>query len=721
MEFDCQGRLASMMDTAGKIVIPIDTHALTQPFLLFLRNQQNNKTVPLVPAENPRINQPESNMIEFIWSLKPDEGEIMFKASVCLPEGAESGQWRCEIKNHTSSAIWEIDYPRISGLASFAKTTPDWLAGCKGMGQKNPDPVKFINSKYGEVSEESRREYNAFDTENGIAFSYPGMWTMQFVAYGHPECGGIYFAAHDSDALFKKFGLYVDGSDGQHAALIMKQYPRDRTLAGGDFKSFYPVVTDIYKGDWWGASAIYKQWAIKQKWCAKGPARKRDDIPEWLKKTDLWYWNARQYLSISHADQLDKAFTELINRFGLSVLPFHWYGYTGEFGPLWYWHGPEVYPHDPDIRDELQRCVERFHALNARLVPYVCSRLWHKRSRSFRAAEGEKWMAIDENGKSADEWSNLFHTMCPTAPAFHDLNCGIINQLIEELRMDGVYMDQVTSCYAVPCFNPAHDHPPGGHDHWCRGYRALAERVRNEMRERKADAIMTSESVIECFLDYFDADLAREISNLKGFCDAPGSLPIPLFHSVYHEYHMTYGSVMSVAEPDMDHFRFAEALCLVGGSQLSITGYANAEVEKAKPRIRAEPYLKYYDKLIGAHKAGREWLNGGAWKPPLDISCDRKDIIFDAKQAAKKNIPVIISGCFELNGELCAVLINHTDKAQKYNFELGGNEYGFFGRFKVEQIYPERKYIGEFTDYYHHEETFAAESAMVLRILKPRG
>ena len=99
------------------------------------------------------------------------------------------------------------------------------------MGEMTPHPVADVNGPPHKLPSADRAEYR-FDAEGGpsdMAYSYPGMLTMQFLAYGQPASGGVYFGAHDSQALYKKLGFYADGGDGKHAALVLKQFPKDRT------------------------------------------------------------------------------------------------------------------------------------------------------------------------------------------------------------------------------------------------------------------------------------------------------------------------------------------------------------------------------------------------------------------------------------------------------------------------------------------------------------
>ena len=686
------GKVTFRWDAAGRLIAlsglgtehPIDASGVTAPFEIQLRSA-DGKVTKVTPQSDPTVetfDTESGNAARWAWELTGAWGALNVRATVELPHDEQISYWCLEIDNHTDQAIWQAAYPRLTGLTAYEADGPDWLAYPWPMGAKEPRPVAFVN----QTKPIGRRWKECLDPEAGpadIAHTYPGMLCMQYLAYGHPSCGGIYFGAHDGQALYKCFGMYADGATGRHAALVIKQYPEDRTAAGADFRSFYPSVVGVYEGDWWGASEVYRLWALEQFWCKPGLTRDRADIPDWVKQTDLWYWNWQQP-DRGHPDQVIGAMRYIKERFGCAVA-FHWYGYSGEFFDS-SWTTPHYYPHNPDVFDQLTEGVRRLHELGVHCLPYINTRLWNHNTRSFRAADGMKWAVQDEHGQPADVWARIGHTMCPTAPPFHDVIRDIQNRLMDDCDLDGAYLDQVTSCYVVPCFNPDHDHAPGGHDHWCRGYRQLLDKVRDDMRQRKADSAITSEGTLECFLDQFDADLAREISDLHGHTGSDDVLPIPMAHSVYHDYHITYGTVLTFDEKYAEHYRYGEALTLVGGGQLMISGFFAGDEDNEKHK----PYRDYIEQLTRAHVAGRRWLNLGRWMPPLDIECERVEVRYDDDRPPKCDIPAILSGCFLLDGQLCIVLVNHTDRPQIGRYTVNFTDYGFDAdEVKIAMIYPD--------------------------------
>jgi len=722
--FDDEGRLASLAAANGNVGAPIDEKCLPHPFAIALRTEAGEiiEVTPQSPPGVTRDDHGDTQRLVLTWAVEGNWGQMAVRAIVELDAGSPLSRWTLEIENGTNLPIWEIAYPRVSGLGPFCGDgEQDYLAAPKGMGHLCFNPIALANRDESKLDSATRDEYGTLGMEphkNALAFSYPGMWAMQYLPFGHPGVGGVYFAAHDSEALYKRFGMYGEGG---RAALAVKQYPQDRTAPGANFCSFYPVMIGLYEGEWWDASEIYRQWALKQKWCANGPTKDRSDIPIWAKDLDLWYWNWQFAKDlVNHPKNLIPIIAYIKKRFGCEMA-FHWYGCNGEHGITSPWRGPDIYPDNATIRRTLINAVNKLHEIGVRCIPYINPRLWCEDDDDFLAIDGMKWIAVDEHGRSADTWWGLGHTMCPTAKPAQEVMRRIYNRMVDEIGMDGAYFDQISSCFAVPCFNPNHDHGPGGHDHWCRGYRELLEKVQQDAKRRSPDLIITSESTIECYQDLLDLDLAREISNLRSKFNDPYALPIPMFHSVYHDYHMTYGTV-STFKPRgseifrIETFRYAESLCLVGGGQLMISGVFAGD--EAREQYAAQ--FDYMETLTRAHVAARPFLNLGVWKPPLELECERVEIPWQDGLPLKRDIPAVLHGCFELDGELCVVFVNHTEAERAIRFRIDPARYALTdGPFELRLIHPTQKILATAcTPPAKEQMTIAPLSAQVL-LAKP--
>ncbi len=689
LEFSEFGNLIAFSDSAKQVCAPIAPDVLKGIFSIVLRDgngELHEITSGMEPPEIKQITFSDRQSLAMRWSLNTEVGKLQVLCKITLPDNSQLSYWSIGVENSTDAAIYEIHFPRISGLTGYPQPGENWLTAPLLMGCNIPEPVAAINRDCsGQNDNGWAKEFGGLgiDGKNCIAYSYPGMWTMQFLAYGHPESGGIYFGAHDSQALYKKFGLYAGGDTGNHAALVMKQYPEDRLAQGRNFYSFFETAVGIYPGEWWNASKIYRNWAVNQTWAKKGPVKDRSDIPEWILNTDLWYWN-HHYDQGGHPKIVIPAI-EYLKKYLDANLTFHWYGYNGEQFDT-YWRYPEMVPDNPDIRERLRTGIEELHKMGVKCLPYINSRLWNPEIKSFRDADGMEQISVDENGNPSHTWGYIGHTVCPTSKPFHELITSQVERLMKEFGMDGAYLDQLSGCYAAPCFNPGHDHGVGGHDHWHSGYRKLLKTLRAGTKSRNPDAAFSSESTIECFMDLLDIDLARELTNLNLTPGNTPALPVPMFISVYHDYHLTYGSVSKMVKAQPAKYRYAESLCFTAGQQLMIGGFFKGD----ERRELVASCLKFMKTLTNARKPLRNWLNFGQWLPPVKTTCGKVNLDPEMLNPLLREIPAVVSGCFRLNNQVLIVLVNHSENTQTGDFSWDRGDAGIKGlQIEFRKIYPE--------------------------------
>ena len=186
LTFDADGRLASLTDAAGSVRVPIDAGAVTAPFEIQLRDTETGAVTVVEPDARPAIACTRTRMTA-VYRLTGPRGVLDVTMTVRLGRNKRVSDWRLDVRNGTDLAIWQVAFPRIGGLTEFADCSgPAWLASPFGMGEKQPDPVAFVNGGRLIVDSWARSQFGCFDVEGGaggIAFSYPGMWTMQYLSF----------------------------------------------------------------------------------------------------------------------------------------------------------------------------------------------------------------------------------------------------------------------------------------------------------------------------------------------------------------------------------------------------------------------------------------------------------------------------------------------------------------------------------------------------------
>jgi hypothetical protein len=104
--------------------------------------------------------------------------------------------------------------------------------------------------------------------------------------------------------------------------------------------------------------------------------------------------------------------------------------------------------------------------------------------------------------------------------------------------LDGVYVDQVASAAAKPCFDPSHNHSIGGGSSWSDGYSNMLQSARKQAGN---NAVILTESNAEPFM----ADINVYLS-LEAFGDADfegAHRIVPAFAAIYGGYYTAMGAV----------------------------------------------------------------------------------------------------------------------------------------------------------------------------------
>ena len=111
--------------------------------------------------------------------------------------------------------------------------------------------------------------------------NYPGEWTTtQLMAY-YNDAGGLYVACDDPKGLPKFLDPLLE-RDG--VSLGVGHYPGTR--GPSEVRLPYHVVIGTFRGDWYAAAEIYRDWASQQPFCAKKMGQ-RSDIPKWLEDSPV--------------------------------------------------------------------------------------------------------------------------------------------------------------------------------------------------------------------------------------------------------------------------------------------------------------------------------------------------------------------------------------------------------------------------------------------------
>lgn len=496
---------------------------------------REGKTLNLEPGQTRQFRverlPAEQNGLRLIWDGfdVPDSAAGHVEAVVRLDEDDAVCRWKMAVDMPPGLQLQTIHFPRISGVR---RQDDERLAVPVWMGQEAKDPRQILAGADGK----GRR----------LTWTHPGFMSMQCLAFYRNGGNGLY-AACDDDAIRRKTFAFW-GTPGGDAHYEMVHYPEGLVDQGNHFELPYSAVLGTFQGDWITAAERYRAWAVDQPWTQQSRLR-RGLVADWVLETGMWVWNRGRSPGV-----LPPA-ARLQEKLGAPVSVFwHW------------WHGcpydigfPEYLP-PREGTEPFREAVARAHADNLHTLVYMNQRAWGLSTKSWESEGAERFAVKAKDGKIRPEVYNIFTgqaliSMCLGTPFWRNKYAGLAEEAVNDLGVDGIYMDQ--ACAHQPCYDPDHGHPPGGGDSWIQGFHALSEDIRGRCR-RETPVVLAGEGCGEAWIPYLDLMLALQVSQERYSSPADPWEVIPFFHAVYHPYAVTYGNYSSLVMPPYDELWPAE-------------------------------------------------------------------------------------------------------------------------------------------------------------------
>jgi len=271
-------------------------------------------------------------------------------------------------------------------------------------------------------------------------------------------------------------------------------------------------------------------------------------------------------------------------------------------------HYPEYFP----TRKGFVERLAEMQAQGIRVAPYINGRIfdqatksWNVDSKSASAKQVPSPILITDPSRIDSETYNesygskaVFAVMCPHTTYWQEKIISIVQNLTHNFNTDGVYIDQIAAAGPRPCFDPSHDHPLGGGDHWVKGYSNMLDRIQ-QIAPKK---MILTESNAEPFMSGVDIFLTL-VGYLSG--DLPGTkdsdqVMVPAFQSIYGGYITTMGAEFYQTDfENPDVFAAKTAAQFVFGSMLG--WYSLGGRENANPKMGIYDLLmspKYDDEIF---------------------------------------------------------------------------------------------------------------------------
>jgi hypothetical protein len=448
-----------------------------------------------------------------------------------------------------------------------------------------------------------------FDAACHINYFYPSLnGCMQFEAawYGDTR-RGLYYGIHDPEGatkrLYSEIGAFshCGNMSAMTGSLEMGKPKNSQKIPG-------TAVWQLFDGDWYDASQIYREWALcRPDWVPRiTPEEGRADSPVWMRETPVWFsQNVGKSPNEGVADgtaQNENWADELIEAQKDMDVPVAAHIYNWRQIPF-----DNDYPHYKPARLLFIENIERLHESGIKIMPYINGRLWDTHDRREKDWKFTKEAAPSATtthfgtpfleryaSKEVDGSPVTLAPMCPTTAVWQEKQKELCDWLMNELDVDAVYLDQIAAADPLACMNENHAHSPGNGSWWRYAYYNLMEHIR---RITPPERGYTTECNSEVYMRAFD-------SYLTWHWVVAGQAPV--FPAVYAGYIGMFGRCYS--EDTSDHLRILAGQSLLFGEQIgwiSPAGYLSS------------PYRALFRKIVRTrYEYTRYFAYGRMLRPP---------------------------------------------------------------------------------------------------------
>ena len=666
------GHLESLADGAGQVIATAPTDSVG---LWSIDFSPGSTPARLHAAEAGRFawRRLTSGAFQLTWDRFPGAASPMRVVATIRARRDTTTAWHIALEGIGTLAVETLRYPRLTGIAQLG--TAEQLAVPQWMGQRTREPRRLLAGPEG--------------TGRRLEWTYPGQLSLQVLSLTSSGRGGLYLAADDTLAYRKLFALWGarDGSAGYEVVHALSNPGQNARYAPS-----YAAIIGVTSGDWFSAVERYRAWGTRQYW-ARTSRLATGKSPSWIHDTGIWVWNrGRSNVVLEPAAQL-----QADAKLPVSVF-WHW------------WHGG---PYDTSFPDYLPpregaegftRAVATAHEAGLHAIVYMNQRLWCTDTPSWKRENAERWAVRERDGKVRQETYNVFEPL-PCAPMdvstkfWRDKYAGIADTVIQQYKLDGIYMDQAV--LSLACWSADHGHPVGGGHYWMDGFRELAQDLRR--RAGKSASAYAGEGGGESWLPDLDAFLTLQVSQERYIDPASGWEPLPIFQAAYHPYAVTYGTYGSLTWPPYDDLwpvatRPANAMTLLDSKyrQQYLLEQARMFVWGMQPTIanflpeqltarRAE--IDYLERLARLRYGLRDYFQSGVMLRAPEVRVDSANVLMSrvsiyaarrggATEAVVRS-PLVLSGAWRAkDGRVALALASIADEPREVELRFETGRYG---------------------------------------------
>ena len=634
--------------------------------------------------------------------VREEKGVLDVTVTIRLREGDPLSYWRITVQNRSSQyGIERVRFPLVT-LAPIGHPKDNSLLLPVWRGCLIEDPFHQPLG-FGE-------DYH----RNGVI--YPASFNMQFQAlYNHKSNNGVYLGTRDPVPHLMNIQIV---NTPEHIQWRPGHFPPNIGFASEDFALAYDCVLGPFRGDWFDACQIYRQWALQQSWCQKGPLATRQDIPRWYKEAPLYFYTTLSD-SATGTHSVDENlhlaaehFRKFLHWTGVQ-LPINWYtwdvfdparsSYSVPFNAYRLssrgrWAGlPGTNAHDgnyPKIPalSEFSSVCKSLREDGGMVCPYVALQLFDQGAseNSPYAKEAGPHIIRDHFGARYTWPSEYVWVPCTWSSWWRDRLKQTCVTLLDQENVGGFYLD-VMHGRSKPCYWTPHGHTAAGGSSMTVGMHNLVEYLHDAIKANDPDAIATGENSSENMIDVIDGILYQRTIRPENTA--------PIFAAVYQDYIPRYGVEISVGSGDP--FFMDCASMFVEGAQIGRFRIRPRSHILSFEDPEHEPLLAFLEQLVGYYKQEetKRYLAYGQLMRPLRFVAPSPMPQLSYKvgggytyKGGFLELPALMSGVFQSkDGSLGIFVVNASSMDLDFRSQLDPAQYKIVknGPVEVRSIAPD--------------------------------
>ena len=483
-----------------------------------------SSSVAVVESEGDRV-------VRMQWSDFP-EVDVSVRATAGCAAAEPLLVWSIEVDNRSGRPMTLVRFPRIAAVPAIGKAAEDDFFVLPALpGTRIDNPAATWPPGY------------------TVSLPYPGSLSAQFLTY-QDRTAGVYLASRD---VAGRPMAWCAARRGEEFLLWHEFTPLAKP--GERWTSPYPVVLGVTQGTWQESADLYKQWAVKQPWCAKTLAQ-RDDVPDWWKAgPDVHVCEVRTYgndrtCSGSYYPKLPDHLRTFREKIDGPVVPMlagwenHRRWTAGDYFPIF--DEPQAKRMIAELRREGFR---PFFFLSG--LFYTFDNEGRDGSPIPAAQEYASHFVVDQKtgepavytlneSNPAGTWKRHSYQFCVADPAAKEFFCEVVDRA-HAVGVDVLQMDQTVSGGGAACYSASHGHAPGPGLYQTLAFQDLLKAMRDRGKKNSADFVLFHEEPHEQLIPYLDGFHVREYYAKRWYRGYHGAVGIPLFSYLYHEYAIGYG------------------------------------------------------------------------------------------------------------------------------------------------------------------------------------